>query len=109
MADLSKIRAQLVLLKTDTEQVAPELEFFHRGATESLIKRMAGCDLAGVLTEYSEFKAAGEMLAHRAMKSDINVTPRIDTIDTLLIETLLEIATEHCQCQLVKPEEGGLP
>ncbi len=103
--DLSKIRTQLVLLKTDTEQVAPELEAFHRGNVESLIQRMSSCDLSAVLTEYSEYKASGELLTHRAMKSDIDVTKRVDVIDLLLKEILLEIAVEKCQCNIVK-EEG---
>ena len=105
--ELSKIRAQMVLLQTDTERVAPELESFHRNAIEDLILKMESCDLSAVLTGYSEFKAAGEMLAHRAKKSDIDVTQRIDDIDTLLRETLLELATEKCHCQLPKPKEGG--
>jgi hypothetical protein len=102
--DLSKIRTQLVLLKTDTEQVAPELEAFHRGNVESLIHRMMTCDLGGVLTEYTELKASGELLAHRAIKSDIDVTKRVDAIDLLLKEILLEIATEKCQCNIIKEE-----
>ena len=113
MVDKSKIRGELVRLKTDLEEVStPEriiiqrgliqanetYEPLYRGTIEKTLDLMEKCDLKGALSELIVLESARGYLSH------FDYSRRLPGIYELLIDTLVEIANNNCKCQFKEEE-----
>ncbi|MBU1067043.1 hypothetical protein KKE60_04620 [Patescibacteria group bacterium] len=96
----SKIRGELVRLKTDVGD-SDEIGFkesHHRGLIEKTLQTMENCNLKDVFEDLLALSTAQHLL------SKFDEQHRIPKIESLLIDTLVEIANNNCKCQFIKED-----
>lgn len=116
--DKSKIRGELVRLKTDIEEYQHDVGITGKGRTlsptnlllqheeiyrdnvERAMEDMAECNLKGVFLDLEVLDNSAVYL----MRQNHDAGSRIATIEHLLKEAIIEIATEKCQCKFHKEE-----
>ena len=114
--DKSKIRGELVRLKTDMEEHQHDIgitgegrplsptgllmqhEDIYRETVERAMADMANCDLKGVFLDLEVMDNSALYL----MRQNHDIGNRIATIEQLLKDAIIEIANEKCQCKFQK-------
>lgn len=92
--DLSKIRGELVRLETDLEGKKPYLSEAFRESVEGAIGQMKMCNLRGALDQVEFASFIGSTL------QTWGHPPRVNNIENLLKDLIVEIAIEACDCKV---------
>ncbi len=104
--DKSKIRGELIRLKTDIEeQISPNdpaqigmEEAFYRGNVEKALEDMENCHFKNVLSDLELMDISrGFLIRYDSQR-------RFPKIQDMLIKALIEIANESCQCKFYEKE-----
>lgn len=98
--DKSKIRAELVRLKTDADDPYSILEPLYRENIEGILNAMESCDFKKVLEDFPEIDLTKKLILGRQSYSQKpHIHSRMLKIENMLIDTLVEIANTNCKCQ----------
>lgn len=99
-----ELRIELIKLKTDMENAAPELEPLFRETLELSIKRANDCDLYNSL---SDFAFALMLVSSIERRLGTGYGTDFAKIENLAKDAIIQGLVENCQCQLVKVDRGG--
>lgn len=92
----SKIRGEVVRLKTDLEGKQPYLFEAFRESVEGTISQMRMCNLRGALDQVDFASVIAS-----TFRLDF---PRVNDIETQLKDLIVELAVENCECKLLKED-----
>ena len=95
------VRLELIKLKTDIEEVAPELEPLYRGSIEAAIGQAELCNLKGAFQHLAFARDTGNLIRRRIPKM---FRERLELIEDFTIEAMVEELTMYCNCQFQKKE-----
>ena len=99
-------RLELIKLKTDIEKVAPELESIYREAIEAAIGQAEQCNIRDAFRSYSFARDTSDLIGRRILTdSDVSTRvfrQRVEVIQDLAIEAMVEELTMYCNCDFQK-------
>jgi len=99
MTDLSKIRGELVRLETDLEGKRKYLSSEYRESVEGAMSQMKMCNLRGAIDQSEMALLFAHMLGQEP-----GIARRVDNIENLLKDLMVEIAIEFCNCKFAKED-----
>ena len=100
--NLHKMRGELIRLKTDMENAAPELESIYRISLESAVQSAAACYLLDALNDYTYGIEMGKLIERRL---GTGYGDRFMKIEDLAKEAIIEELEKNCSCKIQRYPE----
>lgn len=107
---LRDMRLKLVQLKTDIDELAPELEEMHRDALESSVAHARDCNLSKSLFALILSSTLEEILDQRLRREMVveartDVIHKVEEIQELAVAAIIAELENNCNCKLQKENQ----